>query len=92
MTYQEFEARHRQEDKLIKLAKRLGEKCRDMEPGDFNVNVCISKDGTVSVYTGDNRIDVTAFPDGQIYYTSDWDRMLGRTRKESNDDTLRADH
>lgn len=92
MTYQEFEARHAQEDELIELAKRLGEKCRDMVTGDFNINVAISKDGTVSVYTGDNRIDVTAFPDGQIYYTSDWDRMLGRTRKETDDDTLRADH
>lgn len=92
MTQLDFKARHMQEDNLIVLAKALGDVCHDMEPGDFNVNVFISKDGTVNVYTGDSRIDVTAFPDGQIYYTSDWDRMLGRTRKESNDDTLRADH
>ena len=88
MTYQEFEARHAQEDKLIELAKRLGEKCHDMEPGDFNVNVCISNDGTVSIYTGDNRINVTTFRDGQTYYTSDWDRMLGRKRKENNDESV----
>ncbi len=88
MTYQDFEARHAQEDKLIELAKVLGEVCHDMEPGDFNVNVAISKDGTVSVFTGDNRIDVTAFPDGQTYYTNDWDRMLGRTRKEKDDESV----
>ena len=82
MTYQEFEARHRQEDKLIELAKVLGEACRDMEPGDYNINVAISKDGQISVFTDDNRIDVTAFTDGQTYYTTDWDRMLGRNRKE----------
>jgi len=92
MTYQDFEARHAQEDKLIELARVLGEACHDMEPGHYNINVAISKDGQISVYTGDNRIDVTAFSDGQTYYTNDWDRMLGRTRKEKNDDTLRADH
>ena len=92
MTQQEFDARHAQEDKLIELMKLIREMVTDMEPKATTVNVGISKDGTMSLYTGDNRVDVTAFPDGQIYYTSDWDRMLGRTRKESNDDTLRADH
>lgn len=88
MAQQEFEARHTQEDKLIELAKLIGEVCHDMEPGDFNVNVAIGRDGQVSVYTGDNRIDVTAFTDGRTYYTDDWDRMLGRTRKENKDESV----
>ena len=88
MTQQEFEARHAQEDKLIELAKLIGEVCNDIDPAAGSVNVAISKDGTVSVFTGDNRIDVTAFPDGQIYYTNDWDRMLGRTRKEKDDESV----
>ena len=88
MAQRDFEARHAQEDKLIELAKVLGEVCHDMEPGNFNINVAISRDGQVSVYTGDNRIDVTAFPDGQTYYTNDWDRMLGRTRKEKDDESV----
>lgn len=88
MTYQEYEARHAQEDKLIELMKLIREMVTDMEQNATTVNVGISKDGTMSLYTGDNRVDVTAFPDGQIYYTSDWDRMLGRIRKESNDDTV----
>lgn len=92
MTYQDVEARHAQEDKLIEMARLMSEVCHDMEPGDYNINVTISKDGTVSVYTGDNLIDVTWFTDGQIYYTDDWNRMLGRIRKERDDDTLRADH
>ncbi len=92
MTQKEFEARHAQEDKLIELARVLGEACHDMEPGDYNINVAIGKDGQISVFTDDNCIDVTAFTDGQTYYTNDWDRILSRTRKEKNDDTLRADH
>lgn len=92
MTQLDFEARHAQEDKLIELMKLIREMVTDMEPKASTVNVAISKDGTMSLYTGDNRIDVTRFPDGQTYYTNDWDRMLGRIRKESNDDTLRADH
>lgn len=92
MTQRDFEARHAQEDKLIELAKLMSEVCHDMEPGDFNVNVTIGKTGQISVYTGDNRIDVTRFPEGNTYYTEDWDRILNRTRKEINDDTLRADH
>lgn len=92
MTYQEFEARHAQEDKLIELAKLLGDVCHDMEPGDYYINVAIGKTGQISVFTSDNRIDVTRFPEGQTYYTEDWDRILNRTRKEINDDTLRADH
>lgn len=89
---QDFEARHAQEDKLIELMKLIREMVADMEPKASSVNVAISKDGTMSLYTGDNRVDVTAFPDGQTYYTSDWDRMLGRTRKETDDDTVRADN
>lgn len=92
MTQREIEARHAQEDKLIEMAKLLGEVCRDMEPEACSVYSVISKDGQISVYTRDNRIDITAFPDGQVYYTDDWDRMMGRTRKEKNDDTVRADH
>lgn len=82
MTQQEFEARHAQEDKLVEMARLMSEVCYDMEPGDYNINVAISKNGQISVYTGDNRIDVTAFADGQTYYTNDWDRMLGRPMKE----------
>ena len=70
------------------LAKVLGEVCHDMEPGDYMINISIGKTGQISVFTEGNRIDVTRFPDGQTYYTNDWDRILNRTRKESNDDTL----
>lgn len=92
MTYQEVEARHAQENKLIELARLIGEVCQDIAPGCHSVNVAISKDGQISVYTGDNRIDVTAFVDGQVYYTEDWDRMLGRSRKENEDESVRTDH
>lgn len=92
MTYQDVETRHAQEDKLVELMKLIREMVTDMEPKASTVNVAISKDGTMSLYTGDNRVDVTMFRDGQIYYTTDWDRMLGRNRKEKDDDTVRADH
>ncbi len=82
MTQRDFEARHAQEDKLIELMKMFREIVTDMEPGDYYITTSISKNGQISIYTEGNRIDVTWFPDGQTFYTNDWDRMMGRPMKE----------
>lgn len=92
MRFEDVEARHAQEKKLVEMSRLLYDVCKDIIPDTKYVNAHVSKDGQVSVYTDENRIDITMFPDGQIYYTTDWDRMMGRNRKEKNDDTLRADH
>lgn len=88
MTYQEVDARHAAEKKLLEVCSLLDEMCRDLEPDVEFINVSISKNGQTSLYTSGNEIDVTRFPDGQIYYTTDWDRMLGRTRKETDHESV----
>ena len=70
------------------MCNLLGEMCWDLEPDVDFINATISKNGHASVYTTDNKIDITWFPDGQIYYTTDWDRMMGRTRKETNHESV----
>lgn len=88
MTYQEVEARHAQEKKLVEMTKLLYDVCKDIVPDTKYVNAHVSKEGQVTVYTDENRIDITLFPDGRIYYTTDWDRMMGRNRKENGDESV----
>lgn len=80
--------RQEKENNLIELAKQMREMVLDMEPDAECMGAYIKTSGYILIETYDGRLEVTEFEDGQVLYTTDWDRMMGRTRKETNHESV----